>query len=108
MLLPAQSTVVISTKFQRKWTPEVTHIATVYNPRTGFVVGDLAIVNVDKHLNCQVAVINSAPYDIQLERGDFIGAIEALQPQTAQVRSLNVLPVAQLMNPAPVQIITPG
>ena len=106
MLLPEQSTVVISTKFQRKWTPEVTHIATVYNPRTGFVVGDLAIVNVDKHLNCQVAVINSAPYDIQLERGDFIGTIEALQPQT--VRSLNVLLVAQLMNQAPVQIITPG
>ena len=38
-LLPAQSAAVITTKLQGVWNPNAVYVATLHNPRTGFVVG---------------------------------------------------------------------
>ena len=72
-----------------------TYVATLHNPRTGFVVGGPALVDIKDDRTCQVAVINTAPFDRQLERNDFIGAIEALP--TTPVRPIDALPVALIV-----------
>ena len=38
-LIPAQSAAVVTTKLQGNWHPETVYVATLHNPRTGFVVG---------------------------------------------------------------------
>ena len=38
-LLPAQSAAMITTKLHGSWHPEAVYVATLHNPRTGFVVG---------------------------------------------------------------------
>ena len=98
ILLPAQSTAIISTKFQGSWDTSATYVATLHNPRTGFVVGGPALVDIKDDRTCQVAVINTAPFDIQLKRNNFIGAIEAL-PSTP-VRPIDALPVASIVQPS--------
>ena len=97
ILLPAQSTGIISTKFQGSWDPKATYVATLHNLRTGFVVGGPALVHIKDDQTCQVAVINTAPFDIQLERDNFIGAIETLP--TTPVRPIDALPVASITQP---------
>ena len=98
VLLPAQSTAIISTKFQGSWNQNATYVATLHNPRTGFVVGGPALVNINEDRTCQVAVINTAPLDIQLERDDFIGAIEMLS--VTPVKPMDALPVASILQPS--------
>ena len=73
-------------------------MATLHNPRTRFVVGGPALVDIKDDRTCQMAVINTAPFDIQLERDDFIGAIEALP--TTPVRPIDALPVASIVQPS--------
>lgn len=107
MLLPAQSTAVISTKFQGLWQSQALYIATLHNPSTGFVIGRLAIVAINNSLTCQVAVINGAPFDIQLVRGDFIRAGTTLHPQAAKVQPIKALPIATISCHRPEETIQP-
>ena len=67
---------MINTKLHGKWHLEAVDVATLHNPRTGFIVGGPALVSINDQLFCDVAMFNAAPYDIRLKRGDFMGAIE--------------------------------
>ena len=46
-LLPAQSAAVVTTKLHGSWHPEAVYVATLHNPRTGFVVGGPALVSIN-------------------------------------------------------------
>ena len=105
-LIPAQSAAVITTKFRGSWNPNTTYVATLHNPRTGFVVGGPALVTIDDRQFCDVAVFNAAPFDIVLEREDFMGAIEEVPDSTTHISSVNTIPVAALSHrtqPPPLQ-----
>ena len=95
--MPLQSTAIISTKLQGPWDPKATYVATLYNLHTGFVVGGPALVDIKENQTCQVAVINNAPFDIQLERNDFVGAIKTL-PATP-IQPIDTLLVASINRP---------
>ena len=47
---------------------------------------------------CQIAVINTAPHEIYLERGDFLGAVEALEQQLIEVHPVESIPVTSLFS----------
>ena len=96
VLLPASSTSIISAKFTGQWEDTATYVATIYNPRTQFVVGGPAMVHIMEDKTCHVAVINTAPHEIYLERGDFLGAVEALEQHLTEVHPVDTIPVASL------------
>ena len=74
-------------------------MAILHNPRTGFVVSGPALASIiDQHF-CDVAVFSVAPYNILLERGDFMGAIEEVSSSTTQIGSVATLPVAAIQPP---------
>ena len=62
-------------------------------------MGGPAIVQVDSETTCQVAVINTAPFHILLERNNFIGANEALHNPVATVQPIETLCVATVNPP---------
>ena len=104
-LILRQSAAVITTKLHGTWQPEATYVATLHNPRTGFVVGGPALVSINDQLFCDVAVFNAAPFDIRLESGDFMGAIEEIPSTTMEICSVEAIPVAAIRhhsNPIPV------
>ena len=100
VLLPASSTTVLPAKFNGDWDNTATYVATIYNPRTQFVVGGPALVRITEDKTCLVAVINTAPHEIYLERGDFLGAVEALEPHLTEVLPVETLPVASIFSSA--------
>ena len=95
-LILAQSAAVTTTKLHGQWHPEAVYVATLHNPRTGFVVGGPALVSIDDQLFCDVAVFNAAPYEIRHKRGDFMGAIEEVPLSTTQIGSVVMIPVAAM------------
>ena len=99
-LLPTSSTTIIHAKLTGHWDNMATYVATIYNPRTQFVVGGPAMVHITEDKTCQIAVINTAPHEIYLERGDFLGAVEALEQHLTQVHLVETIPVASLFLPA--------
>ena len=104
--LLAQSSAAVTTKLHGSWHPEAVYVATLHNPRTGFVVGGPALVSINDQQFCDVAVFNAAPYDILLERGDFMGAIEEVPSSSTHIGSIATLPVAALQhqeNQIPIQ-----
>ena len=96
VLLRASSTTIIPAKFTGHWDNTATYVATIYNPRTQFVVGGPAMVHITEDKTCQVAVINTAPHEIYLERGDFLGAVKALEQHLTEVHPVETIPVASL------------
>ena len=105
-LLPARSAAVITTKLHGSWHPEAVYVATLHNPRTRFVVGGPALVSINDQQLCDVVVFNAAPYNILLERGDFMGAIEEVPSSFTHIGSIAMLPVAALQhqgNQIPIQ-----
>ena len=54
------------------------------------------MVHITEDKICQVAVINTAPHKICLERGDFLGAVEALEQHLTEVHPVETIPVASL------------
>ena len=62
-------------------------------------MGGPAIVHIKEDLTCLVAVINNAPFDIQLERNNFIGAVETLEIGTVQ--PIETLQVVTINRPGP-------
>ena len=64
--LPAQLAAVVTTKLHGSWHPEAVYMATLHNPRTGFVVGVRPWSSINVQQFCDVAVFNTAPYDILL------------------------------------------
>ena len=91
VLLRASSTTIIHTKLTGHWNKTATYVATIYNPRAQFVFGGPAMVRI----TCQVAVINNAPHEVYLERGDFLGAVEALEQHLTEVHPVESIPVAK-------------
>ena len=69
-----------------QWDETATNVATLYNPRTHH----------GAHHICRVAVINTAPHDIHLERGDFLGAVEVLEQHHTEVHSVEAIQAASL------------
>ena len=100
VLLPASSTTIIQAKFTGHWNKTATYVATIYNPRTQFVVGGPAMVGITEDKTCQVAVISTAPHEIYLERGDFLGAVETLEQHLTEVHLVESIPVASLFSSA--------
>ena len=100
VLLSSSSTTFIPAKFMGQWDETDTYVATIYNPRTQFVVGGPAMVRITEHKICQIAVINTAPHEIYLERGDFLGAVEALEQHSTEVHPVEAIPVASLFSSA--------
>ena len=98
-LLPAQLAAVITTKLHSSWHPKAVYVATLHNPRTGFVVGGPALVSINDQQFCDVAVFNAAPYDILLERGDFMGAIEEVSSSSTHIGSIATIPVVAIWQP---------
>ena len=54
------------------------------------------MVRITEDKICQIAVINTAPHEIYLERGDFLGAVEALEQHLTEVHPVESIPVASL------------
>ena len=54
------------------------------------------MVHIPEDKTCQIAVINTAPHEIYLERGDFLGAIQALEQHLKEVHPVETIPVASL------------
>ena len=96
VLLPASSTTIFPAKFMGQWDETATYMATIYNPRTQFVVGVPALVNITEDNFCQIAVINTAPHDIYMERGYFLGAIKALEQHCKEMHPVEAILVASL------------
>ena len=88
---------MISTKFQGLRLTYITYIATLHNPRVGFVVRGPTIVAINENLKCPVAIIIAAPCDIQLERRELLGAFKMLQQQAMMVQSIKALPIAKII-----------
>ena len=90
VLLPASMTTIIPAKFKGQWDEMATHVATFYNPKTQFVVGGPAMVNITEDKFCQVPVINTVLHDIHLERGDFLAPSKSWNSTTP--RSIQLKP----------------
>ena len=71
--------------------PTLQLIATLYS-RTQCIKVGLALVKIDEQKFFQVAVINTAPFYIHMERSDFLGAVEILEPETTQVHPFDSIP----------------
>ena len=54
------------------------------------------MVRITEDKTCQIAVINTAPHEIYLEGGDFLGVIEALEQHLTEVHPAETIPVASL------------
>ena len=54
------------------------------------------MVRITEDKICQIAVINTAPHEIYLERGDFFSPIEALEQHLTEVHPVESIPVASL------------
>ena len=70
-------------------------------------MGGQAILIINENLICHVAVINTARFDIHLERWDFIGAVETLLHQAAAVQSIKALPIPKIIHKIPVEPVSP-
>ena len=97
--LLAQSSAAVTTKLHGSWHLEAVYVATLHNPRTRFVVGGPALVSINDQQFCDVAVFNPAPYDILLERGDFMGAIEEVSSSSTHIGSIATIPVVAIWQP---------
>ena len=96
VLFLASSTTIIPAKFMGQWDNAATYVATIYNPRTQFVVGGPAMVHINEDKICQVAVINTAPHEVCLEKRDFLGAVKALEQHLTALHPVETIPVGSL------------
>lgn len=65
---------------------------------TTVCIGGPALVKIDDQLGCLVEVINTAPFDIQLEQGKFFEAIELLDSDTMEIQTVNQTQLANLFS----------
>ena len=96
VLFLASSTTIIPAKFMGQWDNAATYVATIYNPRPQFVVGGPAMVHINEDKICQVAVINTAPHEVCLEKRDFLGAVKALEQHLTALHPVETIPVGSL------------
>ena len=73
---PANQTKVISTNFNGVLNDNARYIATVFSPDSALLMGGPAMVTINADQKCAIAITNTAPFDIYLQRGAIIGLIE--------------------------------
>ena len=74
--LPAQGTKVISTTFHGALNDNTRYIATVFSPDSALLMGGPAMVTINSDLKCAIAITNTAPFDIYLQRGAIISLVK--------------------------------
>ena len=73
-------------------------MATLYNPHSEYAGGGGGggLLDIPEDKFCKVAIINTAPLDLHLERDDFIHAVEVIEPRTTQVQPIDKIPIARM------------
>ncbi len=74
--IPAMTSSIITTKFNRDKHPDKTYIATIHCPGAPTLTGVPSLVTIDSNQNCKVVIENCAPYEVTIERNDIMGIIE--------------------------------
>jgi predicted aspartyl protease len=74
--IPAMTSSIIPTKFNRDSHPDKTYIAMIHCPGAPTLTGVPSLVIIDNNQNCKVVIENCAPYDVTIERNDIMGIIE--------------------------------
>ena len=99
---PAQKTKVISTTFHGAINENARYIATIFSPDSGLLMGGPAMVTINSDLKCAVALTNTAPFDIYLQRGAIIGLIEMedISDNIVALTSENVKSIINSIAPA--------
>ena len=75
-MIPALSTMIISTKFKGSLCETAKPVATIHTPNNPTISGMPALVTLDKCKNCKLATHNCAPYDIVLAQNEVLGVLE--------------------------------
>ena len=73
---PAHGTIVLNTTFHGALNDNARYIATVFSPDSSLLMGGPAMVSINSDLKCTIAVTNTAPFSIYLQRGAIIGLIK--------------------------------
>ena len=76
MCFPAHQTTVVQSVFHGALNDNPHYIATIFSSDSSLFMGGPAIVSIFSDLKCAVAVANTAPFAIYLQRGAVIGLVE--------------------------------
>ena len=98
---PAQGTKVINTTFHGDLNDNARYITTVFSPDSSLLMGGPAMVTINSDLKCAIAITNTAPFDIYLQRGAIIGLIEMedISDKIVPLTSDNVKSIIQAIAP---------
>ncbi len=103
MTIPAMTTSIITTKFNRETHPDKTYIAMIHCPGAPKLTGVPSLVSIDSNQNCKIIIENCAPYEVTIERNDLMGIIEIEMTRCTPSRTrprLTSAPLSKATSPA--------
>ncbi len=74
--IPAMTSSMITTKFNRETNLDKTYVATIHCPGAPTQTGVPLLVSIDNNQNCKIIIKNCAPYEVTIERKDIMGIVE--------------------------------
>ena len=73
---PVHQTTIVNSAFHRVLNDNAHYIATIFSPDSSLLMGGPTIVSIYDDLKCAIAMTNTAPFNIYLQRGAIIGLIK--------------------------------
>jgi hypothetical protein len=74
--IPAMTSSLVTTKFNRETHPDKTYVATIHCPGSPTITGVPSLVSIDEIHNCKIIIENCAPYEVTIERNGKMGIVE--------------------------------
>jgi len=74
--IPAMTSSIVMTKFNKEMHPDKTYMATIHCPGAPTLTGVPSLLSTDSNQNCKIVIENCAPYEVTIERNDIMGIIE--------------------------------
>jgi hypothetical protein len=74
--IPAMTSSIVMTKFNKEMHPDKTYMATIHCPGAPTLTGVPPLLSTDSNQNCKIVIENCAPYEVTIERNDIMGIIE--------------------------------